>query len=91
MADVERVLSLTSVPAADPGAGAGAFARDRKPPSPDPSRYRLVIEEGPQGGSFVYKTLDRLTGEVIRQVPREEVLNLAGQSPVRGAVIDTSI
>ena len=26
------------------------------------ARYRLVIEEGPQSGSFIYKTLDRITG-----------------------------
>tara|TARA_R110002167_G_scaffold14667_11_gene59199 strand:+ start:3880 stop:4182 length:303 start_codon:yes stop_codon:yes gene_type:complete len=55
------------------------------------SRYRLVIEEGSREGSFVYKTLDRLTGEVIRQLPREQVAELKGQAGyAAGAVIDTS-
>ncbi len=41
---------------------------------PDAGRYRLTIEKGPEG--FVYKTLDRVTGEVIRQFPREEIIKL---------------
>ena len=35
---------------------------------------RLVIEENPDGGGFIYKTLDRRTGEVIRQLPRADML-----------------
>lgn len=55
------------------------------------ARYRLVIEEGPTHGSFIYKTLDSLTGEVIRQLPREEVVRLAGADGYdTGALIDTS-
>lgn len=55
------------------------------------ARYRLVIEEGPKKGSFIYKTLDRVTGEVVRQLPREKVVQLmeAGDY-VSGRVIDTS-
>ncbi len=51
---------------------------------------RLVIEDrGPNGG-FVYKTIDRRTGEVVQQLPREEVLRMheaAGYEA--GAVIAT--
>jgi flagellar protein FlaG len=55
------------------------------------ARYRLVIEEGPSQGSFVYKTLDRLTGEVVRQFPREEVVQLmSDETYSAGAVIDTN-
>ena len=43
-------------------------------PATDAGRYRLTIEKGSQG--FVYKTLDRVTGEVIRQFPREEIIKL---------------
>ena len=54
------------------------------------ARYRLVIEEGPDRGTFIYKTLDRITGEVVRQVPREQVERLMqGQHYSAGAVIDT--
>ena len=51
----------------------------------DAGRYRLTIEKEPDG--FVYKTLDRVTGEVIRQLPREECSQMR-DSPaydVRGA------
>lgn len=51
---------------------------------------RLVIEEDAATGAFVYKTLDRVTGEVISQMPREEVLKLresADYAP--GQVIDS--
>ena len=55
------------------------------------SRYRLVIEEGSREGSFIYKTLDRLTGEVVRQLPREQVVDMKSQDDyAAGTVIDTS-
>ena len=51
---------------------------------------RLVIEVDRVSGGFVYKTLDRRTGEVVRQFPRDEVVRLkdaAGYTP--GDVIDS--
>lgn len=54
--------------------------------------YRLVIEQGPAPGSFVYKTLDRETGEVVRQFPREDVAKLKGLANYGpGGVIDTTV
>ena len=56
------------------------------------ARYRLVIEEGPSAGSFIYKTLDSVTGEVVRQFPREQVVRLAeARNYDAGAVIDTIV
>ena len=37
---------------------------------------RLVIEEDKAANSFVYKTVDMRTGQVIQQFPREELLRL---------------
>lgn len=55
------------------------------------ARYRLVIEEGPTRGSFIYKTMDRVTGEVVQQLPREEVVRLlADEAYSAGSVFDTS-
>ena len=51
---------------------------------------RLVIEEDQVSGTFVYKTLDRRTGEIVKQFPREEVVRLKdspGYAP--GDVIDS--
>ncbi|MGX1802435.1 flagellar protein FlaG [Brevundimonas naejangsanensis] len=58
--------------------------------SDDAGRYRLTIEREATG--YVYKTLDRVTGEVVRQFPREEVLKLR-QSPAYdvGRIIKTEI
>lgn len=43
------------------------------PPSVDPD-LRLVIEE--RGETFIYKTVDRRTGEVVQQLPREDVVRM---------------
>jgi flagellar protein FlaG len=37
---------------------------------------RLVIEEDGSTGAFVYKTIDRRTGEVVQQLPQEALLRL---------------
>lgn len=66
-------------PVAGPSGAATSGDFDRSPASrqaEEAARYRLVIEEGPSAGSYIYKTLDRLTGEIVRQVPREKVVEL---------------
>ena len=49
----------------------------RATPGKDPVDMRLVIEEDANaGGTYIYKTINRLTGEVILQLPREQLLKL---------------
>ncbi len=56
------------------------------------ARYRLVIEEGPKSGVFVYKLLDRVTGEIVKQIPREEIVRMMGEGRYRaGSVINTTV
>ncbi|WP_372786387.1 flagellar protein FlaG [Phenylobacterium sp.] len=43
---------------------------------PDPVDMRLVIEEDKAAGSYVYKTVDRRTGKVLQQLPRDQLLRL---------------
>lgn len=51
---------------------------------------RLVIEEDAATGAFIYKTLDRRTGEVVQQLPRESVLKaMSSEDYNPGLVIDT--
>jgi flagellar protein FlaG len=45
-------------------------------PSQDPADLRLVIEEDQASGSYIYKTINRLTGEVLMQLPRDDVLKM---------------
>ncbi|HEY3948279.1 flagellar protein FlaG [Phenylobacterium sp.] len=60
------------------------------PPSQDPADMRLVIEEDKASNSYVYKTVDRLTGKVIQQLPREQVLQLREQLEYEaGSVVKT--
>jgi flagellar protein FlaG len=57
----------------------------------DQSQYRLIIEEDQASGAFVYKTLNRNTGEVVLQFPREEVLRLKEHASYQaGAIIRTT-
>ena len=72
---------VTSIPSVSiPPADAGDLKLTVAPPpandADDPSRFRLTIEAA-GGGRFIYKVLDRVTGEVIRQLPREEVERLS--------------
>lgn len=88
------IRAVTAVVAeASPQSGAGDNTDSRAAADAERlAQYRLVIEEGPRAGSFVYKTLDRETGEVVRQLPREEVASLGRQDDYDlGAVIDTTI
>jgi flagellar protein FlaG len=64
--------------------------RAKAPPLPDSVDLRLVIEEDQASGSFVYKTVNRVTGEVILQLPRAELLRIhEGRQYAAGAVIRT--
>jgi flagellar protein FlaG len=59
------------------------------PPAPD---VRLVIEEDKAARTFVYKTIDRITGKVISQYPREELLRLRENPAYKaGAVVKTEV
>jgi flagellar protein FlaG len=66
----------------DPGAFQAPPPADRHPAPPPPvasrqnADLRLIIEEDQATGTFVYKTLDRRTGEIVKQFPREQVMRL---------------
>jgi flagellar protein FlaG len=67
---------------------AGAKAKGSKSEIAD---LRLVIEEDQESGSFIYKTIDRRTGEVVLQLPRTEVLRMReDRSYSAGSVIRAS-
>ena len=54
-------------------------------------RYRLTIEAVGRN-RYVYKVLDSVTGEVIRQLPRENVEQLMSDPTYRGGkVVSTAV
>ncbi|MBX9616949.1 MAG: flagellar protein FlaG [Brevundimonas sp.] len=89
-----KILNVTAaaIPAPSSVTPGGDFKRGRDArKGEEVARHRLVIEEGPSAGTFVYKTLDSVTGEVIRQLPQEEILKMReGAAYTAGKVIDTS-
>lgn len=57
----------------------------------NPANLRLVIEDDPKAGCFVYKTVDWVTGEVVSQLPREQIVKMReAENYSAGDVIDTS-
>jgi flagellar protein FlaG len=91
-AKIAAVTASAIQPAAAADSSAGGDFHDSRA-SEDAeraARYRLVIEEGPSG-SFIYKTMDRLTGEVVKQLPREQVVDLMQAAAYSsGSVINTT-
>jgi len=52
---------------------------------------RLVIEDDKAAGSYVYVTINSVTGEVVSQVPREQLLKMRedpGYAP--GSIVNQS-
>lgn len=67
------------------------IARVEPPVEPDQADLRLIIEED-ANGAFVYKTIDRRTGEVLVQLPREQLLRRREEADyAAGEVIRTHI
>ena len=74
-----------------------AWATSAPPPSTasppalaDPADLRLVIEDDQAAGCFVYKTIDWRTGEVVQQIPREQILKMREEPAyLAGDVIKT--
>jgi len=56
---------------------------------PQPGDLRLVIEQDDDSGEYIYKTVDRRTGETLQQFPREQILKLREEATyVSGYVYD---
>jgi flagellar protein FlaG len=61
--------ALVSAPKEAPAVEKSALAD-----GPQPGDLRLVIEQDSKTGTYVYKTVDRRTGDILQQFPREDVL-----------------
>jgi len=71
-------VSGQAAQAAAPQAAEPAKAAPAQPvdDGPQPGDLRLVIEQDEGSGDYVYKTVDRRTGETLNQYPREQILKL---------------
>ncbi len=71
--DLSAGANVVSAPIAEPAEPAPAQPVDD---GPQPGDLRLVIEQDEDTGQYIYKTVDRRTGETLQQFPREQVLKL---------------
>ena len=85
-----RAVSLTLVnPAAEASGHDRPDQRRLQQQADQLARHRLVIEGDPDSG-YVYKSVDRLTGQVVSAYPRESVVRLQSEPDyAQGSVIDT--
>jgi len=83
---VPDVTPAQAAPAPAQGTGTGQ-APQSEPAAAD---LRLVIEDDKAAGSYVYVTIDPVTGKVISQIPREQLLKMR-ESPdyTPGSVFDS--
>jgi flagellar protein FlaG len=55
-------------------------------------QLRLTVDRDPETGDWVYKAIDRYTGEVVRQLPRQDLLEMRKSTSYQsGSVIKTDI
>lgn len=71
-------------------------AQDLLPNAPadisQPADYRLVIDKDPVSGTFIYKTIDRYSGTVVKQFPREELARIGdSQTYTAGTIITAKV
>jgi len=94
-----NVANAAAVPDPSLGAAPTAAAQSSAPPpdaaatvEPQSPDLRLVIEEDQKAGCFVYKTINWRTGEVVQQLPREQLIKLReADYYAAGSVIKTSV
>jgi hypothetical protein len=96
---INTVKAGTSVP--DGALNQRSPRRDSQPqPKPQSARaaaaaapdsdLRLVIERDALGGDYVYRLVDRTTGKVVTELPRDQVSELATTpSYAAGTVVST--
>lgn len=98
---MSTITQLTAVPADLIGAQNLPMPKpiDREPkkartigkPDSDAGQ-RLVIREGTEDGFFIYTILDRASGQVMAQIPREEAAAMAARPDYEaGQVVDTKV
>ncbi len=101
--DVAQIKPAPAVPAEVQAAGpsnpsqnphdsdlAEGKGQDQGPP-PEYA-LRLTMDKDPRTGDWVYKAIDRYTGKVVRQLPRQELLDMKRNGNYQaGSVIKTDV
>jgi len=68
------------------------LAKREEQGAPPEYSLRLTVDKDPDTGEWVYKAIDRYTGEVVRQMPRPELLKLKQSASYHaGSIIKTDV
>jgi flagellar protein FlaG len=69
----------------------GGGGHNAKEPIPD-YQLRLTVDRDPKSGEWIYRAIDRSTGEVVKQLPRQELLDMRNSGSYQaGSVIKTDV
>jgi flagellar protein FlaG len=79
---IEPVKSVASSPSTADGRGSDQPAPDSSPPPPpkpavQDEPLRLVVEPTTGDGGYTYKLFDRVTGQLLIELPRETAASLS--------------
>jgi len=92
---VEPVTPVKEVAPASSGSKTGAEGGQANQSSTDSTpayTLKLTIDKDPDTGEYIYRAIDRYTGEVVRQFPQKELLELRKSSAYKaGSVVKTDI
>ena len=91
LAPADGALNQKPEPPREPEAEPAQPVAEKAPPAAPPkSDLRLVIERDKDNAYYVYRLVDRSTGKVVVELPRDQVTDLAtSPSYAAGAVVST--
>lgn len=85
----KEVAAPSAASAAKNDDGGGTATGGHKGPPPY-YELQLTIDKDPNTGGWVYKAVDRSTGEVVRQMPQESIQEMQRSDAYHaGSVIDS--
>ena len=87
----DAALSQKPEPAREPEAAPAKPVTQKAPPAAPPnSDLRMSIERDKDNAFYVYRLVDRTTGKVVVELPRDQVRDLAADPAYEaGAVVST--
>lgn len=91
----EPVAPVKDVAPASSGSKTGTesgLANQSSPESIPAYKLKLTIDKDPDTGEYIYRAIDRYTGEVVRQFPQKELLELRKSNAYKaGSVVTTDV
>jgi hypothetical protein len=83
----EPPKSQTKSDAPTPDQASLAGSLDIPPYIAEPINFRLVIDTDPITGSYIYRTVDRFTGETVSQYPSEELVRMRDSGAYKAGTV----